>query len=131
MALRLIRNVLLYSLVVTSSGCAFLPSFGKENIKPVEIQTKAVDKTPLNIDNPLPINTNTIKWLIVTPDNVNEAFANLEGNKVLFAITDDGYQDLSMLMAEIRNFINAQRVIIIKYKEYYEPKAGIQDGVGN
>jgi hypothetical protein len=129
MALRLIRNVLLCSLVVTSSGCASLSLFGKEEVKPVEIQTKAVDKTPLNIENPSPINTNPIKWLIVTPDNVDEAFASLEGNKVLFAITDDGYQDLSMLMAEIRNFINAQRVIIIKYKEYYEPKAGIQDGV--
>jgi len=40
---------------------------------------------------------------------------------VLFALTDDGYQQLSMSMGDIRNFISTQRTIIIKYKEYYEP----------
>lgn len=120
MVQRQIKNALLCSILLLTSGCAFLPSFGKD-VKPVEVQTKAVDKTPLNLEQPAPINTSPIKWVIVTPENMEEVFSKLEGNKVLFAITDDGYQDLSMLMAEIRSFINAQRVIILKYKEYYEP----------
>jgi len=39
----------------------------------------------------------------------------------LFGLTDDGYESLSVTMAELRNHIAAQRQIIIKYKEYYEP----------
>jgi hypothetical protein len=49
----------------------------------------------------------------------------LEDNKdsvVLFGLTDDGYQQLSMTIAEMRTLIATQRQIIIKYKEYYEPK---------
>ena len=121
MVQRQIKSVLLCSLLLLTSGCAFLPSFGKEEVKPIEVQTKAVEKTALNLEQPQPIVTKPFKWIIVTPENADEVFSKLEDNKVLFAITDDGYQDLSMLMAEIRNFINAQRVIILKYKEYYEP----------
>lgn len=120
MVQRQIKNVLLCSLLLLNSGCALLPSFGKD-VKPIEVQTKAVDKTPLKLEQPAPIDTRPFKWVIVTPENADEVFSKLEGNKVLFAITDNGYQDLSMLMAEIRSFINAQRVIILKYKEYYEP----------
>ena len=40
---------------------------------------------------------------------------------VLFGLTDDGYEEISMTMTELRNFIASQRQIIIKYREYYEP----------
>jgi hypothetical protein len=39
---------------------------------------------------------------------------------VLFGLTSDGYQQLSMTIAEMRSFIATQRQIIIKYREYYE-----------
>lgn len=42
-------------------------------------------------------------------------------NVVLFALTDDGYQQLAITISDLRNFMNTQRTIIIKYKEYYEP----------
>lgn len=62
--------------------------------------------------------------MVVTPDNVEEVWKKLADGKddlVLFAITDNGYEQLSLTMAEIRNYIASQRQIIIKYKEYYEP----------
>ena len=46
-----------------------------------------------------------------------------KGNdSVVFSLTADGYQALAVTIAELRNMINTQRNIIIKYKEYYEPK---------
>jgi predicted transcriptional regulator len=42
-------------------------------------------------------------------------------NLVLFAITDDGYEKLSVTMAELRNYIAEQRSVVAKYREYYEP----------
>jgi hypothetical protein len=41
---------------------------------------------------------------------------------VLFALTDDGYEELSIDIAQIRALIAQQRDIIIRYREYYEPK---------
>ncbi len=65
-----------------------------------------------------------IKWVVITPENAEQVWAKMkEENKdlVLFGLSDDGYEQLSINMAEIRSFIDKQRLIIIKYKEYYEP----------
>lgn len=92
--------------------------------KPIEVVTKPVDKTRLDLADPEPLKAKPIQWVIVTPDNAEEIFKQMEAkgqNLVLFAITDDGYQQLALTIADLRNFINTQRTIIIKYKEYYEP----------
>ena len=103
------------------SGCGSL--FGSR-VKPVEIQTKAVERTRLNIPEPAPITAREIKWILITPENAEKVFSDLKGQNVdlvLFAITDEGYEQLALTMAEIRNHIAAQRAIILKYKDYYEP----------
>lgn len=84
-----------------------------------------MEKTPLNLADPPPIRTKPIEWVIVTTENFEEVFKRLEAkgnNLVLFALTDEGYQQLALTMAEIKNLINTQRNIIIKYREYYETK---------
>jgi len=61
----------------------------------------------------------------MTPANQEEIFKKLEekgADPVVFGLTPDGYQALAVTIAELRNMINTQRNIIIKYKEYYEPK---------
>ena len=63
-------------------------------------------------------------WFVVTPENIDQVWAKLKEKNVdlvVFALTDDGYQELAMTMAEVRNYIATQRAIIVKYKEYYEP----------
>jgi hypothetical protein len=40
---------------------------------------------------------------------------------VVFALTADGYQQLAVTIAELRNLIATQRVMIQKYRDYYEP----------
>ena len=100
-----------------------MPSFGGD-VKPVEITTKAADKTPLALPDPEPVNTSTITWYIITPANYQEVFRKLaeEGHDVvLFGITDDGYQELAVLIADVRNHIRQQREILKRYREYYEP----------
>ena len=77
------------------------------------------------MEDPDPLKAKTVEWVVVTPDNVEEVFSKLQAkghNVVLFAVTEDGYQQLAITMADLRNFINTQRNIIIKYKEYYETK---------
>jgi hypothetical protein len=111
-------------LAINLAGCASFDLFGKRE-KPIEITTKAAEKTPLDIANPEPLRLKPVEWVVMTPANQEEIFAKLEANgndPVVFALTADGYQSLAVTIAELRNLINTQRNIIIKYKEYYEPK---------
>ncbi len=108
------------------SGCSVLG--WKSDVKPIEIQTKAVERTPLNLREPSPFKPKELEWVVVTPENAQEVFKKLQEKNVdlvLFAVTDDGYETLAVTMAELRNIISQQRQIIIKYKEYYEPS--VQD----
>ena len=76
-------------------------------------------------DLPAPLQIEAPKWILVTPDNIDTVWKRLAEQKadmVLFSLTDDNYEALAIDMAEIRNFISTQRMIIQKYKEYYEPK---------
>jgi len=91
----------------------------------VEIQKRAVERTPLNLPDPAPPRARELEWIIVTPDNASAVWQRLRDantDVVVFALTDDGYETLSLTIAELRNFIAQQRAIILKYREYYEPK---------
>ena len=73
---------------------------------------------------PPPLKAREMQWFVVTPENIDQVWAKLKeqnADLVVFALTDDGYQELAMTMAEVRNYIASQRAIIVKYKEYYEP----------
>lgn len=127
MNVRILLTAIILPLLV--SGCA---SFGwNSSVRPVEIQTRAVERTPLNLRMPEPFKSRDMEWIIITPENAAEVWKKLKDSNtdiVLFGVTDDGYETLSLHMAELRNIIAQQRAIIIKYKEYYEPaKSGQPD----
>tara|TARA_Y100000114_G_C11675844_1_gene286134 strand:+ start:347 stop:730 length:384 start_codon:yes stop_codon:yes gene_type:complete len=114
--------ILLISLFFIN-GCSILPKFWGDDVKPIEVKQVAVERIKLNIESPKPLQPEKIEWVVITPDNVDKVWKKLKSkNKdlVLFGLTDDGYEKLSINMAEIRNFINTQRIIILKYKDYYE-----------
>ena len=111
------------ALVASLSGCVTLWPWGKKSPESVTVNTVPVEKTPLNLAPPDPLRLKPVQWIVVTPQNAEQVFRQLESrgqDPVLFAITDDGYMSLAESMAEIRNFMNTQRQIIIQYKKYYE-----------
>ena len=66
-----------------------------------------------------------MQWVVITPANQEEIFAQLEADGVdaaVFALTPDGYQSLAITISELRTLIATQRMIIMQYKDYYEPK---------
>jgi hypothetical protein len=84
-----------------------------------------LEKTPLALPDPQPLKTRPIQWVVITPDNADAVWNRLaedDEDVVVFALTADGYQQLAVTIAELRNLIATQRVIIQKYREYYEPK---------
>lgn len=116
------------SLIVTFllpliSGCSILPKWGSD-VKPIEVKTVAVEKTRLNLKDPPPLEARDVQWIVITPENTETVFQKLRDENidvVLIGLTDVGYEQLSLTMAEIKNYIAQQKAIIVKYKEYYEP----------
>lgn len=113
--------MLLIPVAMSLQGCALL---AWQAVKPVQIEKKAVERTPLALPDPQPLKPSTPSWIIITPANAEQVWAELRkrnADLVLFALTDDGYEELAMDMGQIRNFITQQREIIVRYRQYYEP----------
>jgi len=113
---KLIQNVLLSLTLLT-----FLTSCS--SVKKIETVKTEVKRAPLNLDRPEPIVMDELNWIIINSENAEEVFAKLKEkgtDPVLFGLTDDEYEDLSMNFAQIRNYIIQQGFVIDKYKEYYE-----------
>ena len=119
-----LRLLILITVPLLISGCASWLFGSVPDVKEVQIQTKAVERTPLNLPEPAPLKARQFQFIIITRDNADAVFNNLEEqgvDPVVFALTDDGYAQLSMTIAEIRILLASQKAIIGKYKDYYEP----------
>jgi hypothetical protein len=103
------------------SGCA---GFGwKSDVQPLEVHKRAVERTPLKLSDPAPLQARELEWIVITPENAETVWQRLRDSNtdvVLFALTDDGYETLALTMAELRNFVAQQRAILRRYREYYE-----------
>lgn len=106
-------------LAISLSGCSW------SGLQRIQCDSKPVDRVPLNLQHPDNLNLSPVRWRIVTPENIDQVWGEIEAagsDVVLFALTPDGYEQLAVDFAAIRNHMAIQRTIILKYKEYYEPK---------
>ena len=106
--------------VMMLGGCASKPT-----VKQIEVTTTAVEKLPLSLPNPAPLEMQEVEWMIVTEDNIDEAWALLKSKNegvALFALRHGDYERLALNIKEIRALLGEYIVILQKYKEYYEEK---------
>lgn len=118
MAGRLIRNVLGFGLAaILISGCAApMP-------QRIEVSASPVDKPELVLPNADVLRMRDVDWILLTPENFEEKVAEIEATGrpvVFFALTDEGYENLSMNFSDVRAFIQQQRAIIAAYENYYK-----------
>lgn len=107
------------SLAVLVSGCSLLAS----QPEPVEISTTPVEKPELELPEADELRLRNLEWTLITPENVDEIIKQAEASGrplVFFALTDEGYENLSLNIADIRAFIQQQDSIIAAYENYYE-----------
>ena len=94
------------------------------SIKPLEVFNLEVKREPLNLEQPGVADFEDLKWFIITSDNAEQVFTKLKEKNVdpvLFGLTDEGYEALSKNFAQIRQFIQKQKLLLQTYKNYYEP----------
>ena len=118
--LRLCILFLFVMLIILLTSCSFMP-----REKQIEVVTKQIEKPKLNIEQVEPLDLKPVKWIVVTKENAEQIFTDLEneGKSIaLFALDTDTYEVLSLNMEELKRYILTQKEVLIKYKEYYEPK---------
>ena len=106
--------IVFFGVILLLTGCGINPTVVE---KPVEFQ-----KPYLMVNTPDPVQQNAFTWVVITKDNVDEKLKELgsKGVIVVFAITPEGYQNLSMDIAELRRYIEQQNSVIAAYKAYYD-----------
>ena len=80
-------------------------------------------RVPLNLPTTDRLKLADTKWILVTPENAEKIWADLEKKKydiVIFGLTDKGYEDLSVNVAKLKKLVQQQQSVIAAYKRYYE-----------
>lgn len=67
-----------------------------------------------------PLIMRDIEFIIVTPENVDQVFADINSDDVvIFGVTDKGYEDIASNLADLRAYIQQQKKIIGIYESQY------------
>ncbi len=103
-------------MLISISGCSSDRSV-------IDIITTPLERQPLAIEEPAPLELFPVEWKLITEDNKDEVFESLRDrtiDPVLFGLTDVQYEMLSINLIKIREYMLKQRLILQQYKEYYE-----------
>jgi len=103
-------------MALTLTACSSIPGI-------INVDSTPAEKPTLTLPEVDTFTQRGVKWIIVTPDNVNNVFKDLEESNtdvVLFALTDSGYENLTLNVADTIKLLQQQRAIIAAYKQYYE-----------
>lgn len=111
---RLIASVLGCGLVLLSACATPKPT-------PIEITASPIEKPELVLPSANVLDLRDTDWIVITPDNVDGVMASLPAdNTALFALTDKGYENLSLNVNDIRTYITQLQAIIVAYEGYYK-----------
>jgi hypothetical protein len=109
------KLTLITSLVLLT-GCSSIS-------KIVETKPTIVERPKLVVEIPDPAKQLAVEWIVITKDNFDEIVSKMEkkGDRVVFfALTPQGYQNLSISVAELRRYIQQQNAVVKTMREYYE-----------
>ena len=114
------KVILLLVAVAFLAGCSLTPK-----VKQVEVTSNVIEKLPLNLPTPPPLEMQNVEWLIVTEENIGEVWQLLKDDKegvALFALRKGDYERLAINIKEIRALLGEYIVVVQAYKNYYEEK---------
>ena len=90
------------------------------------VKPQIVERPKLEVPTPHPVQQLGFEWTVINKANAEAKFKEIEaqgGQVTLFALTPQGYQNLSMNVAELRRYIQQQNAVIAAMKRYYEAPA--------
>lgn len=110
------KKLLLLPLLLTLGACG---STGPKVLTATEFADRPKFVTP----EVTPAQQMNVEWQIITKDNAAQKISAQEkktGSATFFALTSQGYQNLSLNISELRRYIQQQKATIEALKKYYE-----------
>ena len=109
------RLAALASILILSTGCSLMPT-----TKPIEVVTVSEPGPLYHPPLPLEVQLVDIQWRVLTPEIMDEYLAALEEGsappQAYYALTTQGYENLSMNTAEQKRYIKDVLAIIKYYR---------------
>lgn len=114
-------NKIIITLLVATlmSGC----SWGVRNVKPIAVEHRTQPVEVLHPPLPDPLVWEEVKWKVLTVEQMREIVKKVDSGElterdaVFFAVTPEGYESLSVNMAEIIRLIEGQKSVIMYYRK--------------
>jgi len=101
----------------------FLSSCSTLTPNVVSYKSEPIEKPALVLPDVTVLELRDADWEIITPEELNDIFDKLKKDGepvVIYALTTEGYSQLSLNIADILKLVSQQKAIIEAYKEYYE-----------
>lgn len=108
------RLIAIALMIVMLTGCSWT--------RDLLVKTEPVDRIPLVLPEADEYSHRTVEWVIITPDNAQEIFAELANTGrpiALIGLTGDEYELLTLNVADQQLLIKQLNAIIDAYQEYY------------
>lgn len=83
-------------------------------------ETQIVKPPKPSVPKPDELNLRDFEFVIITPDNIEEVFAKMKGDKALFALNAKDYENIALNLSDIRSLIQQQKAIIAIYEKQWE-----------
>ena len=102
-------------------GCSSTPKI--KTVEKVVTKIEIEKKIPLNIAAPEILDLQDVEWIIVTRENIDEVWAQIQADNegvALFALRHGDYEQLALNIADIKKLIGEYVIILKQYKKYYE-----------
>lgn len=111
-----IVNALGFSLaLLLVSGCG-------GTTKTITVAAAPLERPALVVQRPDPVRLREVKWVVITPENVDAVLADLSANgqeQVLISLSPKGYENLAVNISDLRAYIEQQNEVIASYDRYY------------
>jgi hypothetical protein len=107
------KSLIILSALLVLTNCTATPQVITEQVfvdRPISIQPR-----------PDGVDLNDVKFHVVTADNLEEFIESMKsrngGRLVFIALTVEGYESLSINVAELRRYIEQQKELIVYYEK--------------
>lgn len=111
------------SVLILLTLTMFLGSCSTLTPNVVSYKSEPIEKPALVLPDVTVLELRDADWEIITPEELNNIFNKLKKDGepvVVYALTTEGYSQLSLNIADILKLVSQQKAIIEAYKEYYE-----------
>lgn len=103
-------------MIISLAACSSQP-------QRIEVSAKPIDKPTLTLPPVDELNMRPVEWIVINEANLEQVIADLQSRgKVLavYALTGEGYGNLSLNFSDIRALVQQQQAIIAAYEGYYQ-----------